>query len=257
MKTFGCIGCGNMGSAILGGLESQQDISLIGYDPSGNVPCTACDTNLELAEQADFIMLAVKPDYVEAVLETIQPALTEDKVIISIAAGVSMETLSKHSGGKCPVIRCMPNTPAMVGEGIFAFCFDDPALTETQQTAVHTMFEQIGQVMVLPESKFNAFTAIAGCGPAYVLYFMEAVTEAAVSVGFNRKEATEMAINLFKGTTKLADESDHHLSLLREMVCSPAGVTIAAVNHMDRTALRGNIIDSIFEARDRGIEMSK
>lgn len=257
MKTFGCIGCGNMGSAILSGLESQEDISLIGYDPSGNVPCTACDSNIELAAQADFIMLAVKPDSVETVLETIQPALTEDKVIISIAAGVSMETLKKHSGGKCPVIRCMPNTPAMVGEGIFAFCFEDHALSDEQKTAVQAMFKQIGQVMILPESKFNAFTSIAGCGPAYVLYFIEAVTEAAVSVGFSRPDATEMAINLFKGTTKLADESDFHLSQLREMVCSPAGVTIAAVNHMDRTAVRGNIIDSIFEARDRGIEMSK
>lgn len=257
MNTFGCIGCGNMGSAILGGLESQKNISLIGYDPSGNVPCTACDSNIELARQADFILLAVKPDSVETVLEDIQPALTKDKVIISIAAGVSMETLKKHSGEKCPVIRCMPNTPAMVGEGIFAFCFEDPSLTEMQQTAVQTMFKQLGQVMVLPESKFNAFTAIAGCGPAYVLYFIEAVTEAAVSVGFHRNDATEMAINLFKGTTKLADESDHHISVLREMVCSPAGVTIAAVNHMDRTAIRGNIIDSIFKAQDRGIEMSK
>ncbi|MCT4536056.1 pyrroline-5-carboxylate reductase [Halodesulfovibrio sp.] len=257
MITFGCIGCGNMGSAILGGLESQKNISLIGYDPSGNVPCTACDSNIELAKQADIIMLATKPDYVESVLEAIQPALSEDKVIISIAAGVSMETLMKYSGGKCPVVRCMPNTPAMVGEGIFAFCFEDPALTEKQQTTVLTMFEQLGQVMVLPEAKFNAFTAIAGCGPAYVLYFIEAVTEAAVSVGFHRNEATEMAINLFKGTTKLADDSDLHISQLREMVCSPAGVTIAAVNHMDRTAVRGNIIDSIFEARDRGIEMSK
>ncbi|MCG8530219.1 MAG: pyrroline-5-carboxylate reductase [Desulfovibrionales bacterium] len=257
MKTFGSIGCGNMGSAILGGLSAQQDLTLLGYDPSGNVPCTACSSNIELAEKADFILLAVKPDSVESILESIQPALTKNKVIISIAAGVSMETLQKHSGGKCPVIRCMPNTPAMVGEGIFAFCFEDTMLSKAQQAAVQDMFQQIGQVMVLPEAKFNAFTAIAGCGPAYVLYFIEAVTEAAVSVGFSRPEATEMAITLFKGTTKLADESEFHISQLREMVCSPAGVTIAAVNHMDRTAVRGNIIDSIFEARNRGIEMSK
>ncbi|MFV0347865.1 MAG: pyrroline-5-carboxylate reductase [Halodesulfovibrio sp.] len=265
MKTFGCIGCGNMGSAILRGLAAKEGLAFTGFDRNENALAALRDdinfqplaSEKDVAEKADYILLAVKPDMVEAVLGKIAPALTKDKVVISIAAGVSQAALKEYSKKACPVVRCMPNTPAMVGEGIFALCFEDADLSDEHQAAIQEIFGTIGQALVLEEKKFNAFTAVAGCGPAYVFHFMEAVVEAAVTVGFTRKDATDMVIKLFKGSVKLADESDQHLSVLREMVCSPAGVTIAAVNHLDRTAVRGNIIDAVLEARQRGLEMSK
>ncbi len=267
MITLGCIGCGNMGSAILKGLGSRGDMALAGYDRSSATlnalkedaalpRFTICGSEEEVADHADYILLAVKPDQVESVLGRIASRLA-GKTVISIAAGVSQAALKQYSGGACAVVRCMPNTPAMVGEGIFALCLEDPDLGEARMQTVQDIFGAIGQVMVLPESKFNAFTAVAGCGPAYVFHFMEALVEAAVTVGFTRQDATDMIIKLCKGSVKLADESDKHLSVLREMVCSPAGVTIAAVNHLDRTAVRGSIIDAVLQARARGQEMSK
>lgn len=255
-----------MGSAILKGLVRKDDLALAGFNRS-KAPLNAlkeaipsfvsCDSELEVAQKADYILLGVKPYQIAEVLQKIAPALTPDKVVISIAAGVSQASLKEHCNGKCAVVRCMPNTPAMVGEGIFALCFEDADLQEPHRIAIQELFGTIGQALILEEAKFNAFTAVAGCGPAYVFHMMEAVVEAAVTVGFTRKDATDMVVKLFKGSVKLADESGQHLSVLREMLCSPAGVTIAAVNHLDRTAVRGNIIDAVLEARKRGLEMSK
>ncbi len=265
-KTLGCIGCGNMGSAILRGLAKRDDLNLMGYNPSpAKTEALAADIDRfviarsarEVAQRSDYIILGVKPYLIGDVLAEIAGDLTPDKVVISVAAGVSVAALQKGADARCAVVRCMPNTPAMVGEGIFAMCYEDAQLPESQQDAISDLFGTIGTVMVLPETKFGAFTATAGCGPAYVFHFMEAVIEAAVTVGFTRKDAADMVIQLFKGSVKLAEESGQHISVLRESVCSPGGVTIAAVNHLDRTAVRGNIIDAILTARERDREMSK
>lgn len=267
MMTFGCIGCGNMGAAILKGLAEQdwpEELALVGYHPrrervealSRTMPVTFVDSALEVASKADMLLIAVKPHQTVALLEELRPALNAEKLVLSVAAGISVETLKQACANSCPVVRIMPNTPAMVGEGIFALCFD-PVLEERRQALVSEIFSAIGQVLVIPEEKFAAFTAVAGCGPAYVFHVMEAVVEAGVTLGFTRQEATDMVIALFKGSVTLADESETHLSLLREMVCSPAGVTIEAVNHLDRMAIRGSIIDAILKARDKGIEMSR
>ncbi len=265
MSTLGCIGCGNMGSAILKGLHGKDGLSLAGYNRSAakleqlqrDVPLHVAVSASELARVADYIVLAVKPAQVAQVLQEIAPELTPDKVIISVAAGVTQAALREDSGGICPVVRCMPNTPAMVGEGIFAMCFDDPALLPACREEIEALFSGIGTVLALEESKFGAFTAVAGCGPAYVFHFMEAVIEAAVTTGFTRKDATDMVVQLFKGSVALAEQSGQHISVLREQVCSPAGVTITAVNHLDRTAVRGHIIDAVLLARQRDREMSK
>ena len=214
-----------MGSAIIKGLAGTADITLAGYNRS-KAPLdslaadvagfTACASATELAAMSDYIIIGVKPDQVAGVLDQITPELTPDTVVISIAAGVSQDTLKRHTNAVCPVVRCMPNTPAMVGEGVFALCFDDDRLKEQDKEALTALFGTIGSVLVLEEKKFNAFTVIAGCGPAYVFHFMEAVTEAAVTVGFTRKDATAMVIQLFKGSVKLADESDQHQIVLRE-----------------------------------------
>lgn len=260
---LGCIGCGNMGAALLQGLASYPDLQLLGCDHNScklealapfNVQ--AMPDVISLVQASDYILLAVKPAYVEPVLKEIAPYLTPDKVVISIVSGLSIATM-KDLAPKAPVIRVMPNTPAMVGAGVFALCFADSALSQDKADYVHQLFASLGSALVFPESQFNAFTAVAGCGPAYVFHFMEAMVESAVTLGFTRQSATAMVTDLFAGSVKLAQHSDLHLSELREAVCSPAGNTIAAMNQLDRTAVRGHIIDAVLAAYARGKDMER
>lgn len=260
MTTIGFIGTGNMGGAIIRGLADREDIDLAGFDL--NAPAldalaeyglTAYDSTLALAQASDYILLAVKPHQIEGVLADIAPALGPDKCVLSIAAGLTMDKLSRWAG--CPVVRVMPNTPAMVGEGVFALCLEDEDLGDERKAFVTGVFEALGQVHVLPESQFDAFTAVAGSGPAYVFYFMEAVIEAGVTMGLTRQQATQMVEGLFTGSAKLARQSDLHLSMLREMVCSPGGTTIAALNVFDEHAVRSAVLKGVMRSAERSKEL--
>ncbi len=256
----GFIGLGNMGSAIVRGLEG---VEVHGTDLNDSfVQALEKDCGLiraasaeELARNCEYVVLAVKPQHAQKVCQSFASVMTGDKCLISIAAGLTSSRLKDWVGGKCPVVRVMPNTPALVGGGVFAVSLDDEGLSVDQKDFVGGLFKALGQVHILAEKDFDAFTAVIGSGPAYVFYFMEACVEAAVALGLPRLKATEMVKGLFSGSAKLAEESDQHLSVLREMVTSPGGTTIAALNHMDRTAVRGNLVDSIRESFLRSIEL--
>ena len=262
--TIGCIGCGSMGSALLRGFARQRNHTLLGYDQTpapldaleavgvARQPDARC-----LAKSADIIILAVKPAQVQDVVEDILPFLTPEKMLISVAAIVSMSALKAMVNGACPAVRVMPNTSAMAGAGIFGICFDDPLLKEEQKKTVSRLFRELGQAVVIPEARLNEFMAAFACGPGYVFHFMESLAEAAVTMGFSRKEAHELSAAVVYGAGKLALESGQHPAVLREQVCSPGGVTIAAINHMDRTAMRGNLIDAVIAAMKRAQEMEK
>ncbi len=261
MTTIGFIGTGNMGAAIVRGLAGRDGLSLVGFDLNtaslevlAKVGMRAAASPAELAAQCDMILLAVKPHQVQAVLADIAPALGPDKTVLSIAAGVTMKKLMKWAG-QAPVVRVMPNTPAMVGAGVFALCLEDERLGEDKKALIQDLFASLGQVHVLPEKQFDAFTAVAGSGPAYVFYFMEAVIEAGVTLGLTRQQATQMTEGLFVGSSKLAAESEHHVSVLREMVCSPAGTTIAALNVFDKKAVRAAIVKGVLKSAKRSAEL--
>ncbi|MEF2143984.1 MAG: pyrroline-5-carboxylate reductase [Desulfovibrionaceae bacterium] len=259
---IGFVGLGNMGAAMVRGLRG---VEIFGTDlHQGSVDALAKDCGLipaadalELADRCEYVVLAVKPQHARSVCKNLAPALGQGKTLISICAGIPAERIKRWVDGSCPVIRVMPNTPALVGEGVFAVCLDDPELTEAQKSFVTESFKGLGQVHVLAEKDFDAFTAVIGSGPAYVFYFMEACVESAVALGLPRPMATEMVKGLFSGSAKLAAQSPKHLSELREMVTSPAGTTIQALIHMDRTAMRGNIIDAIRESYERSIELGQ
>ena len=263
--TFGSIGCGNMGAAILRGIGRREDVQLYGLDLdkdkleelAGEIGLIAKESARELVEECDYVLIAVKPNQVKALLSDLASRLRPAQTLISIAAGVTLRQLKDYSSGACPIIRVMPNTPAMVQRGVFALCLDDPALNEKKSDFVKEIFSAMGEVHVLGEGLFDAFTAIAGSGPAYVCYFMEALIEAAVSMGFTRDAATNIVMATFSGSTRMAMESDIHLSILREMVCSPKGSTIAAMNSMDSEAVRGKIIEAVKAAWQRNMELGK
>ncbi len=253
-KHIGCIGCGNMGGAIIGGLSSVTGLNLYGYNrtPERLAPLiakgvTAVPSILGIAKTCDILIIGVKPYLVGNVLAEALPVLQPETVVISIAAGVTLEDLREAVQGRCHVVRVMPNTPALVGAGVFGIQ-EDPTLPADIFATVLDLFNLLGSTIVLPEKKFNAFMALVGCGPAYVFHFMDALAEAGVTMGFTRQEALNLVNQLVLGSAKLAALPGNHPAILREQVCSPAGVTIAAVNHLDRTAVRGHIIDAVLAA---------
>ncbi|WP_432736622.1 pyrroline-5-carboxylate reductase [Maridesulfovibrio sp. FT414] len=264
-KKVGFIGTGNMGAAIIRGMAGDDNIKLLGTDLNeaslqslaAETGLIKCDNARDLARESDFIVLAVKPQHAPAVLEAIAMELTESKCVISIAAGLSVAALKEFCENRCPVVRVMPNTPALVNAGVFAVCLDDNHLSNEQRTFTSEMFKPLGDVYTLGENQFDSFTAVIGSGPAYVFYFIDAMIESAVELGLSRDMARSMVEKLFEGSTKLSKESKLHVAHLREMVTSPAGTTVKALVHLDRTATRGNIIDAIRKSYERSIELGK
>lgn len=264
-QKVGFIGTGNMGAAIIRGMAGNDNVNLLASDLNKaalnalaeETGLTQCESARDLARESDYIVLAVKPQHAPAVLEEIAPELSESKCLISIAAGLTVQKLKEFSENRCPVVRVMPNTPALVNAGVFAVCLDDSHLTSEQSTFTREMFVPLGDVYVLAENQFDTFTGVIGSGPAYVFYFIEAMIESAVELGLPRDQATSMVQKLFEGSTKLAQESKLHVSQLREMVTSPGGTTVRALVHLDRTATRANIIDSVRKSYERSLELGK
>uniref|UniRef100_I2PZT1 Pyrroline-5-carboxylate reductase n=1 Tax=Desulfovibrio sp. U5L TaxID=596152 RepID=I2PZT1_9BACT len=256
---IGFLGAGNMGTAIIKGLAGVSGVSAMAYDVdaakvealAGDGLATRAETPELLGKQSDYVILCVKPQYLDAAMDALAPHLRPETVVLSIVAGVTMARLRALTGENNPVVRIMPNTPALVGEGQFALCLDDPALPAEKKAFVRELFARLGRTYVLEEKHFDAFTGLAGSGPAYVLYFMEALIESGVLMGFPREAATDIVSGLIEGTAKLAAQSGIHPSILREMVTSPAGTTIEALMHLDRQAVRASVIDAVAASRDR------
>lgn len=266
-KSIGCIGCGNMGGAIMAGLADKlagTRYDFCGYNrtsermrPLAEKGVQPKASALEAAHSAEMLILAVKPSQVAAVLEEIRPELSPDKILVSVAAGVSLQRLREFSAHKCPVVRCMPNTPALVGEGVFALCFEDQSLSSESKAELLEVFGVLGLCLVLPEARFTAFSALIGAGPAYVFLMMQGLVQAGVTLGFQHAEARRMVTALFAGSARMAAQSAAPLMQLRDDVCSPGGLTIAGVNQLDRAGLVGMLVDAVLAADARGREMEQ
>ncbi len=149
----------------------------------------------------------------------------------------------------------MPNTPALVSAGVFAFCCEDSLLDQKTKEIIFSIFKGIGICIELSEDKFTAFSALIGAGPAYVFYLMNSMVQAGVTLGFHRTDARQMVEQLFEGCVRMSKASAHNLTELRDNVCSPAGLTIAGINHLESTGVSGNIVNAIIEANTRAKEM--
>lgn len=228
-KRIGCIGCGNMAGPSSAGLAEVPGLELYGYnrtpqrlEPLCAKGVTAVPDIPGIAARCDILVIGVKPYLVGGVLAEALPSLKPETVVISIAAGVTLHDLRDAVQGRCHVVRVMPNTPALVGAGVFGIQ-EDPALPKDVFAMILGLFGLLGSTIVLPEKKFNAFMALVGCGPAYVFHFMDALAEAGVTMGFTRQEALELVTQLVLGSAKLAALPGSHPAILREQVCSPAG----------------------------------
>ncbi len=260
--TVGCIGCGNMGGAILQGLARLTKYKLMGSDP--NVTClNAIQSNgaivatsiSQLVSNSDIIVIAVKPNIIEKVTANILPNLTNDKIIVSVAAGVTVKKLQELLENKCAIMRCMPTISANVGCGVFAFCHDEQSTNQNTKEVVFNLFQKIGTCIDLPERNFTAFTALIGAGPGYIFHIINALVQAGVTLGFSRKDALVMVEALCAGSIRMAQETNNSLLEMRDQVCSPGGLTIEGINHMERTGVNGHIVDAILAAEKRAREM--
>lgn len=210
--------------------------------------------NRAAARAADVILLCVKPQSLGQILEEIQPVIDDKKVVISIVASVPTETIERRLGGKAGVLRAMPNTPSMVGEGITAICRGKNA-TEEQLELTQKLFAAVGKTVVTEEKHMDAVTGLSGSGPAFIYIILEALSEGGVKMGLPREMATLLAAQTVLGAAKVTLETGNHPALLKDMVTTPAGCTIDGILELEEGKLRVTLIKAVVKASQRAKEL--
>ena len=252
---IGFIGCGNMATAMIRGIVGSKkykadDIIASDLNASNieniknelNINIT-CD-NKEVAKNSDVLFLAIKPRFYEEVIEQIKDVVKEDVIIISITIGKSLEHLKSCFGREIKIIRTMPNTPAMVYEGMSAICPNELATSEDVDL-IKDIFSSFSKTEIVAEYMIEAVVAVSGSSPAYVCMFIEALADGAVSEGMPRDMAYTFAAQAVLGTAKMVLESGMHPAKLKDMVCSPAGSTIEAVRVLEERGFRSSVIEAM------------
>ena len=255
----GFIGCGNMASAIIGGLKAHAGIDaseIIAADASeaarekAKETLSICTTasNTEVSTQADVLFLSVKPQYYETVIAEIQPTLPAGQIIVTIAPGKTLAWLGERLGD-VKIVRTMPNTPAMVGEGMTAACRNE-FVTDEELEGAKKILSAFGKVEVVSEHLMDVVVSVSGSSPAYVFMFIEAMADAAVADGMPRAQAYQFAAQAVLGSAKMVLETGKHPGELKDMVCSPGGTTIEAVRVLEEKGLRSAVIEAMKACTD-------
>lgn len=251
MAKIGIIGIGNMGLAILKGLLKVYEKEEIIFTDvkeercvsiTGQLGVSHVSGNTECAGQAKYIVLAVKPQYLSPVLQEMKHVVTEETILISIAPGITIAQLKKELGAKKRVVRAMPNTPALLGEGMTGVCYDEENFTKEEKTAIKQIFGSFGKMRIVEERLMNAVVCVSGSSPAYVYMFIEALADSGVKYGLPRDAAYEMAAQAVYGSAKMVLETGEHPGALKDKVCSPGGTTIAAVSALEEFGFRNAVL---------------
>jgi pyrroline-5-carboxylate reductase len=208
----------------------------------------------EAAERAGTLVIAVKPQDMGALLAEIGPLVTPDKLVISIAAGITTGYIGDQLTGAVPVVRVMSNTPALVDEAMSVISPGRHAAEEHLRRA-EELLQPVGKVLRIPEALQDAATALSGSGPAYVYFLVEAMVDAGILLGMPRNDALEMVKQAVYGAAKMLRDSGEHPVLLREAVTSPGGTTISAIRELERHGVRAAMLSAIEAAADRGREL--
>ncbi|MBN2428675.1 MAG: pyrroline-5-carboxylate reductase [Deltaproteobacteria bacterium] len=261
---IGFIGAGNMAEAIIKGLagndKAKPDISA--YDPNEerlhlleqNYGVRAAASNSDLVKSCDIIFLAVKPQIFGKVLKEINTEFSAAKLLLSIMAGISTARIEEQLSEPPRLIRAMPNTPALVGQGATALCAGSAAQKGDMDTA-GSLFSAIGPVFEVSEAQMDAVTGLSGSGPAYVFSFIEALADGGVLNGLPRETALELAIQTVIGAATLVKNTGEHPAMLRDKVCSPGGTTIAGVKALEANSFRNAIMEAVTSATRRSREL--
>lgn len=262
---IGFIGCGVMANAMMGGIIKAglyKPEEIIGADPFevGRVKTkeqngiNVTDSNLEVVEKADIVFMTIKPQYFAGVIEEIRDHVRENQMFISIGAGRTLDYLNEVFGKPVKIVRVMPNTPAQVGEGMSAAC-PNQYVTEEETAKAIEILSAFGKAEVMPENLFDIVTGVSGSGPAYVFMFIEALADAGVNGGMQRKQAYTFAAQTVLGAAKMVLETGKHPGELKDMVTSPAGTTIAGVRALEAHGLRNAVIEGATAATEKSIAM--
>lgn len=255
-RRIGCIGAGNMGSAILRRLAKgpgRDTIRVNDIDArraealAGEIGIVASGSAESLARDSDIIIIAVKPDAVAALLSSIRGSMTPDKILVSIAAGVRIALIEQEIGVPAKIVRVMPNTPSLVGEGMSVLA-PNGNVDEESLKAVTDIFAEIGRVRVLPERLMDAVTGLSGSGPAFVFTFIQAMADAGVKLGIPRDTALILAAQTVLGSAKYVMETGEDPMTLRGKVASPGGTTIEGIHVLERSGFSGIVMDAVESA---------
>lgn len=254
MKKLGFIGMGNMAKALCYGFISSEKIeeeNVYAYAPTYEKLCanaekfgfTPCKDILEMVNTCDTLVMACKPYQIEGVLSIIKDAI-KGKALVSVAAGWDYDKYMNYLDSSVRVQFVMPNTPAMVGEGVLLF-ENKNSLLEDERAEIMELFEATGKVVELPSNLMGIGGAVSGCGPAFVDLFLEAYADVAVKYGVPRKTAYELISQTVLGSAKLQLETGEHPGVLKDNVCSPAGTTICGVEALEKAGFRNACMESI------------
>jgi len=266
-KKIGFIGGGAMAEALIRGISGVGlvDISsLYAADASEKrraflsqaLGIQVFSDNVQLLQNADIVFLTVKPQVVEKVLQEVGVALRPEQLVISIAAGVTIETLEKNLPKGTAVVRVMPNTPALVREGAAAAALGQYAAKEHAEI-VETIFNAVGRVVMIQEELMDAVTGLSGSGPAYACMIVEAMADGGVRMGLPRSTALLLAAQTLLGTAKMLLETEQHPGILKDMVASPGGTTIAGIHVLEEEGLRAALINAVVAGTKRSRELGK
>ncbi|MCG6894827.1 MAG: pyrroline-5-carboxylate reductase [Desulfobacteraceae bacterium] len=266
-KVIGFIGAGNMAEAVVRGLlraDAVRPQQLAAADIDENrlewmretFGISIVKANTELVAASDIVILAVKPQVVQRVLEEIGDSMGPSKLLISFVAGLSQDAIRARVAGQTRVIRVVPNTPATVSEAMSCIASDGPESPRDLETA-RSIFATVGRTLPLPEHHMDAVTALSGSGPAYVFLIAEALADGGVRMGLPRPAAAELAAQTLLGAARLLLESGAHPGQLKDQVTSPGGTTIAGLHRLERGGVRAALMDAVQAAAERSVELGQ
>lgn len=265
-KKIAVLGCGKMGTILLESFLERKLITpeeaiatvqhgersqALSHELNG-VPVST--DNRTAVAGAEIVLLCVKPQVLGQLLEEIAPAVNPTTLVISIAASTTTSFIQQKLGKNIPVVRAMPNTPAMVGAAMTAVCAGPAATLQHLETAKH-LFESVGRALVVDEKHMDAITALSASGPAFAFVILEALAEAGVKVGLPREMATTLIAQTLFGSAKLALETGHHPALLKDAVTTPAGCTIEGLIELEKGGLRVTLMNAVIKTTIRAREL--
>jgi len=265
MRRLAVIGAGKMGSTLLkallasGAVGADEVVATVRHEANASelatrlgVPVTT--DNLEAVSGAEVVLLGVKPQALAEVVEGLRPALRPEQLVVSIVASATTAFIEQRLPLPLPVVRAMPNTPALLGVGMTVLCGGSHATREHLLRA-QSMFEAVGRALVLDEKHMDAVTALSASGPAFIYVVLESLAEGGVKVGLPRHTATELAAQMCLGAAKMVLETGEHPALLKDAVTTPAGCTIDGLLQLEEGGLRVTLIKAVVEATRRAAQL--
>jgi pyrroline-5-carboxylate reductase len=266
-KQVGFIGCGKMAQAMISGMlqsnllrkdqiiaSARSKLTLTKVENQFQIKTTT--SNQEVAGFSDFLFFAVKPNLYKKVIEEVRDFIREDVIVITIAAGIDINYMEREFGQSIKVVRTMPNTPSLVGEGMSAICTNNH-VTELELDEVMKLFKSFGKCEYVDETLMNAIPAISGSAPAYVYMLIEALADGGVRQGIPRDQAYRLAAQGVLGAAKMVIETGKHPGELKDQVCTPGGTTIEAVAALEQSGFRVAILNAMKECTDKANILSK